>query len=176
MKIKAQISCAVTAKADQRLCFLYMDSTLPPLLKLLACLCNCTCRFVSNLVGNPEDMFSRVAAQTVHDKIDVINQRETIQIYFGGQSLKRCLLQPTRQSELPRPIKDQIGQVPTAHEKAPLQCSHVCQWTNKCNLSARIRINRCTDSLAFGNIRLAMKDIWYRWQPISHLRSYLKVL
>ena len=31
--------------------------------KLLACFCDCTGQFVSDLVGNPEDWFSRVAAQ-----------------------------------------------------------------------------------------------------------------
>ena len=49
-------------EADQRLCFRFTDSTLSLLLKLLACFCDCTGRFVSDLVGNPEDRFSRVAA------------------------------------------------------------------------------------------------------------------
>ena len=31
--------------------------------KLLAFFCDCTDRFVSDMVGNPEDRFSRVAAQ-----------------------------------------------------------------------------------------------------------------
>ena len=44
-------------EADQRLCFRYSDSTIPPLLnsqsfKLLACFCACTGRFVSDLLGN----------------------------------------------------------------------------------------------------------------------------
>ena len=43
-------------EADQRLCFRYTDSTIPPLLKqnfkLLACFCSCTGRFVSDLFGN----------------------------------------------------------------------------------------------------------------------------
>ena len=43
--------------ADQRLCFHYPDSTIPhlliPILKLLACFRDCTVRFVSDLVGNP---------------------------------------------------------------------------------------------------------------------------
>ena len=33
--------------------------------KLLACFCDCTGRFVSGLVGNPEDRFSRVAAHLI---------------------------------------------------------------------------------------------------------------
>ena len=49
--------------ADQRLCFRYTDSTIPYLSKIrdykpLAIFCICTARFVSDLVGNPEDRFS----------------------------------------------------------------------------------------------------------------------
>ena len=50
--------------ADQRLCFTYIDSTISPLFKSkddfkpLAIVCDCTARFVSDLVGNPEDRFS----------------------------------------------------------------------------------------------------------------------
>ena len=44
-------------KADQRLCFRFSDSTIPPLLnsknfKLLAYFCSCTGRFMSGLFGN----------------------------------------------------------------------------------------------------------------------------
>ena len=46
------------SEADQRLCFRYTDSTIPLLSKPLAILCGCTARFVSDLVGNPEDRFS----------------------------------------------------------------------------------------------------------------------
>ena len=47
-------------EADQRLCFPYTESTIPLLLNLkpLAIFCNSTARFVSDLVGNPEDRFS----------------------------------------------------------------------------------------------------------------------
>ena len=49
--------------ADQRLCFGYTDSTIPLLpysriFKPLAIFCGSTARFVSYLVGNPEDRFS----------------------------------------------------------------------------------------------------------------------
>ena len=49
-------------EADQRLCFRYIVSTIPLLsksknFKPLAILCGCTARFVSDLVGNPEDRF-----------------------------------------------------------------------------------------------------------------------
>ena len=49
---------------NQRLCFRYTDSTIPLLSKCeisfkpLASFCDCTARFVSDLVGNPEDRFS----------------------------------------------------------------------------------------------------------------------
>ena len=39
------------------------SSSYIPNFKLLACFCDCTGQFVSDLVGNPEDRFSRVAAQ-----------------------------------------------------------------------------------------------------------------
>ena len=41
--------------ADQCLCFRYIDSTIP----LLAIFCSGTAWFVSELVRNPEDRFSR---------------------------------------------------------------------------------------------------------------------
>ena len=49
-------------EADQRLCFRYTESTIPLLpkskdFKLLANFCNCTTRFVSDLVGNPKTGF-----------------------------------------------------------------------------------------------------------------------
>ena len=51
-------------EADQHLCFRYIDSTIPLLSSLrnfkpLAIFCGCTARFVSDLVGNPEDRFSQ---------------------------------------------------------------------------------------------------------------------
>ena len=59
------------SEADQRLCFPYTDRKIPRLLlkiqnlKLLAFFCDGTCWSVSNLVGNPEDRFSRIAAHNV---------------------------------------------------------------------------------------------------------------
>ena len=57
--------------ADQRLCFRYIDSTIPLLpkyktFKPLAILCDCTARFVWDLVGNPEDRLS-------HDEAHIIS-------------------------------------------------------------------------------------------------------
>ena len=48
-------------EADQRLCFRHIDSTIPLLSKseILSLLCGCAARFVSDLVGNPEDRFSQ---------------------------------------------------------------------------------------------------------------------
>ena len=61
-----RINCA----ADQRLCFRYIDSTIPLLPKskissFLAIFSNCAARFMSDLVGTPEDMFSHYAAQLI---------------------------------------------------------------------------------------------------------------
>ena len=60
-------------EADQRLCFRYTDSTIPFLSKSeissfwsASVSTDCTGRFVSDLVGNPEDRFSRVAAKLIH--------------------------------------------------------------------------------------------------------------
>ena len=57
-------------EADQRLCFHYIDSTIPLLFKIrnfkpLAIFCGCTARFVLGLVGNPEDRFSHNEAQII---------------------------------------------------------------------------------------------------------------
>ena len=54
--------------ADQRLCFRYMDSTIPLLsksenFKHLTILCDCTARFVSDLAGKLENRFSHNEAQ-----------------------------------------------------------------------------------------------------------------
>ena len=49
-------------EADQCLCFHYMDSIIPLLPKPLPIFCDCIARFMSDLVGNPEDRFSRYEA------------------------------------------------------------------------------------------------------------------
>ena len=59
-------------EADQRLCFSYIDSTIPLLainpsfslicnFKPLAIFCGCTALFVSDLVENPEEMLLQIA-------------------------------------------------------------------------------------------------------------------
>ena len=58
-------------EADQRLCFRYTDTAIPLLsksenFKLLAIFCGCTARFVSYLVGYPEDRFSHNEAHMVN--------------------------------------------------------------------------------------------------------------
>ena len=65
-KTKAQTSFALTAKLIRAFVFttpivqfLYLIQNFQP----LAIFCACTARFVSDLFGNPEDWFSRVAAQ-----------------------------------------------------------------------------------------------------------------
>ena len=60
------ISCAVTAQLICVFVFatqiVQSSSTYIQNFKHLAFLCDCTSRFVSDLVGNPLDLFSRVAA------------------------------------------------------------------------------------------------------------------
>ena len=58
-------------EADQRLCFRYIDSTIPLLpksqnFKPLANFCDYTAQFVSDLVGNPEDRFSQNEAHILY--------------------------------------------------------------------------------------------------------------
>ena len=55
--------------ADQRLCFHYIESTIPlipqsEISSLKAIVCGCTVRFVSDLVGNRADRFSPDMAHT----------------------------------------------------------------------------------------------------------------
>ena len=59
--------CICTREADQRLCFCYIDSTYIRNFNPLAIFCGCTAQFVSNLVGNPEVLFS-------HNKAHLISQ------------------------------------------------------------------------------------------------------
>ena len=70
-KTKTQISFAVTDReADQKLVFatrIVQSSTSQILnFKLLAILCGCTARFVSDLVGNPEDPEDRFSHNKAH--------------------------------------------------------------------------------------------------------------
>ena len=73
MRNPAFCICENKDAADLRLCFRYTHSTIPLLpyseinFKHPAIFCSCTARFVSDLVGNPEAMFSRDA---VHLTID----------------------------------------------------------------------------------------------------------
>ena len=52
-------------KADQRLCFRFIASTIPLLPKYKISIGDCTARFVSDLVGNPEDRFSHNEAHRI---------------------------------------------------------------------------------------------------------------
>ena len=55
--------------ADQRLCFRYIDSTIPllPKSKISSLHPSSVAGFVSNLVSNPEDRFSHDFAQNSHE-------------------------------------------------------------------------------------------------------------
>ena len=60
-------SASFNREADQRLCFLYMDSMIPLLLKseISSLLQTLRSPFVSDLVGNPEDGFSNDEAHII---------------------------------------------------------------------------------------------------------------
>ena len=69
--------------ADQRLCVHNTVSKIHllsnPKFQLLSIFCSCTDRFVSDLVGNPEDQFSRVAAHIfdpVHEKTNNLGSHQ----------------------------------------------------------------------------------------------------
>ena len=70
--------------ADQRLCFRYTDRTIPLLIytlirifKPLVISCGCTARFMSDLVGNPEDWFSHNESQII---IGIIEKKGRIKL------------------------------------------------------------------------------------------------
>ena len=77
-KAKTQISCAVTAQLISVFVFatqivqslFFLNTNFKP----LAIFCDCTARFVSDLVGNPEDPFSHDAAlvQGVQHRMDLV--------------------------------------------------------------------------------------------------------
>ena len=53
---------------DQCLCFRFMDSAVPLLLKsknLITIFCDCTGRVVLDLIGTPKDQFSRVVSHVM---------------------------------------------------------------------------------------------------------------
>ena len=58
-------------EADQRLCFCYTDSKSLYFLnfKPLDIFCDCTMRFMSDLVGNPKDKFSHNEAYLISDEL-----------------------------------------------------------------------------------------------------------
>ena len=67
---KPALSICKNKCADQQLCFHYIDRTVPLLPKIrnfksLVIFCGCTARFVSDLVGNPEDRFLNDAANFI---------------------------------------------------------------------------------------------------------------
>ena len=75
--------------ADQRLCFHYTDITICLFsifkhFKSPAIFSECTDRFVSDLVGTPEDRFSRVAAQIQEIKIKLTSFKSSEHINEKG--------------------------------------------------------------------------------------------
>ena len=70
-------------EADQHLCFHYRDGTIPLLpiseiSSLLATFYGCTARFVSDLVGNPEDRFSHKGPHIRHVALVVVTRSRSL--------------------------------------------------------------------------------------------------
>ena len=63
--IYAKTKTQINREADQRLCFRYLDSTIPLLLRSLAIFSDCAARFVSDQVRNPSDRFSHNEAKMI---------------------------------------------------------------------------------------------------------------
>ena len=83
-KTKAQISCAVTAQLIIAFVFttwivqyLFFLNTKLPASSLF---CDCTGQFVSELVGNTEDWFSRVAANVINSKTLSVLMRTVVKL------------------------------------------------------------------------------------------------
>ena len=63
-KTRSRISSAVTILATRIVQFsFYLIQNLKP----VACFCDCTCQFVSDLVGNPYSLFFHAAAHMIYD-------------------------------------------------------------------------------------------------------------
>ena len=92
---------------DQRLCFRYIDSTIPLLskskIKPLAIFCGCTVRFVSDLVVNTEDRFSHNAAQITNRQLHRVFTVNRVNISFPEYG----------STDLPRPLSNNLWIIPS---------------------------------------------------------------
>ena len=70
-KTKAQINCAVSAFVSTTGIVQFLFFLNP---KFRDIFCSCKGRFVSDMIGNPEDRFSGVAAQMIYDISELINK------------------------------------------------------------------------------------------------------
>ena len=74
--------------AHQRLCFRYIDSTIFSFknrnFRPLTIFCDSTARFVSDLVGNPEDRFSHDEAHIYQDRV---HGKYLQNSYFSGEDI-----------------------------------------------------------------------------------------
>ena len=100
--------------ADQRLCFRYIDSTIPLLsfrnFKPLAIFCDCTARYVSDLVENSEDRFSHNEAHffssfsLVADKV-VFNSKYNMESFLSSINTFLKLIPDHRPKGIPDLIR-----------------------------------------------------------------------
>ena len=97
-KTKTQISFVVTAKLISAFVFAtrIVQSLFYLNFKPLAILCGCTARFVSDLVGNPEDRFSHNEAHLVILPFAFFShlQRKRSNVYFGDNFGISLLISP----------------------------------------------------------------------------------
>ena len=78
-------------EADQRLCFRYTDSTIHLLLKYK--ISRYTDRSVSDLVGNPEDWFSRIRAQISSvNRLITTSGRHTLLLSTADKNVHQILV------------------------------------------------------------------------------------
>ena len=93
--------------ADQRLCFRYIDSTIPLLPKLrnfmqLAIFCGCTVWFVLNLVGNALD---RLSHDVAHIGLVMFQLSEDVCLELGSAALNSLSKQMTEQTGTFMPLR-----------------------------------------------------------------------
>ena len=81
--------------AEQRLCFRFIDSTNPLLYKAKAIICGFTAQFVSDLVGNSKDRFSRDIPHIVYMCLPKL---ETFSIISPGA--RCCVIEQDTSSSL----------------------------------------------------------------------------
>ena len=114
-------------EADQRLCFRCTDSTIPLLPKSEAIFCGCTARFVSDLVGNPEDRFSHnearfVTGQSALTIAQKSGDKSVISLIESYANKSVCLKNKKKQR---KPRNRDAIRLPLAYSPSPERAGHM---------------------------------------------------